>query len=179
MSPSTAVAASAGDVTRARAALDQLLDQFVDVLMRVDTPTYCDRPVPGVSGSIGGHVRHALDHVAALLSGRPSGTLSYDHRERGTAVERDPSAALRQILRLKAALERAAAVRPAEEPLFVETQMTRSGAVSCAWSTFSRELAFVVSHTIHHQAMVALLLIAQGVDVPEGFGYAPSTPLPR
>lgn len=45
------------------------------------------------------------------------------------------------------------------------------------WSTLARELAFVMSHTIHHQAIVALLLEQQGGGVPdERFGYAPSTP---
>ena len=37
-------------------------------------------------------------------------------------------------------------------------------------------MVFVLQHTIHHQALVALLLAARGVAVPHTFGYAPSTP---
>ena len=44
-------------------------------------------------GSIGGHVRHCLDHVAALLDGLDGGVVDYEARERGTAAEGDPAAA--------------------------------------------------------------------------------------
>jgi hypothetical protein len=42
-------------------------------------------------------------------------------------------------------------------------------------SSLGRELVFVLQHTIHHQAIVALLLAARGVTIPPRFGYAPST----
>jgi uncharacterized damage-inducible protein DinB len=38
-------------------------------------------------------------------------------------------------------------------------------------------MLFVISHTIHHQALVAVLLSATGRGVPDAFGLAPSTPL--
>jgi uncharacterized damage-inducible protein DinB len=44
------------------------------------------------------------------------------------------------------------------------------------WSTLARELAFVVSHTIHHQAIIGLLLAVHGHTVPDRFGHSPSTP---
>ena len=43
-------------------------------------------------------------------------------------------------------------------------------------STLRRELAFVISHTVHHQALIAMLLAVAGLQVPESFGLAPSTP---
>jgi uncharacterized damage-inducible protein DinB len=45
-------------------------------------------------------------------------------------------------------------------------------------SSLGRELAFVLNHTVHHQALLAVLLAVQGRRVPVGFGYAPSTPRP-
>jgi uncharacterized damage-inducible protein DinB len=45
-----------------------------------------------------------------------------------------------------------------------------------AQSTVARELVFVLSHTIHHQAIIALLLASAGQSTPERFGLAPSTP---
>jgi uncharacterized damage-inducible protein DinB len=54
--------------------------------------------------------------------------------------------------------------------------IARSGEALTGWSTRARELAFVVSHTIHHQAIIALLMSFQGLAVPAQFGYAPSTP---
>ena len=151
------------------------LDEISELLLEVPPAVYTARIDNHVSGSIGAHVRHCLDHVTALLSADSSTTLSYDRRRRGTPIETDRSAALQQILRLKAALERWSS-RSLDEPVRVSSQIDPSGASISGWSTLGRELAFVLSHTIHHQATMAALLALQGVTAPNGFGYAPSTP---
>jgi uncharacterized damage-inducible protein DinB len=45
------------------------------------------------------------------------------------------------------------------------------------WSVSStfRELQFLATHTVHHFALVALLLRQRGVEVPVEMGVAPST----
>jgi hypothetical protein len=159
-------------------ALGRQLDDLVSVLIAMAPGNYVARPVPGVSGSIGEHVRHALDHIAALLAADAMSPLSYDRRERGTPVESDLSAALRQILRLKAALGRWSA-RSLDEPILVESMMSSAGTPVVGWSSLARELAFVFSHTVHHMSTIALLMDLQSLGVPERFGYAPSTPLPQ
>jgi uncharacterized damage-inducible protein DinB len=153
----------------------RLLADLASLVLSLDGETYRASPLPEASGSIGGHIRHCLDHIGALVAATPSMTLSYDHRERGTAVERDPSEALRRIMRLEAAVDRWGS-RSIEEPLRVTSMLSSSGESTTGWSTLGRELAFVTSHTIHHQAFIALLLAAQGLAVPDGLGYAPSTP---
>jgi uncharacterized damage-inducible protein DinB len=155
--------------------LRRQLDEIAAVVMSTDEGTYTARPVAEVSGSIGEHVRHCLDHIAALVAARPAQPLSYDRRERGTALERDPAAALRLIMRLQAALDRWGD-RAMDEPLSVVSMLDASGATVTAWSTLGRELAFVNSHTIHHQALIAVLLTIAGAPVPERLGLAPSTP---
>jgi uncharacterized damage-inducible protein DinB len=159
-------------------ALDRLLDELITLLMGIDPEVYVSRPVPAVSGSVGEHVRHTIDHMAALLASDGSTPLSYDHRARGRAVEFEPGAALQEILRLKAALERSAA-RTLDEPIQVKATIAASGETVVGWSTLARELAFVMSHTIHHQAIVALLLERQGIGVSDRFGYSASTPARR
>ena len=42
-------------------------------------------------------------------------------------------------------------------------------------STIRRELQFLVSHTVHHYALIGLILKTMDVSVPENFGVAPST----
>jgi hypothetical protein len=155
--------------------LGRLLDDLASIVIGLDVPAYLARPLPGISGSIGEHVRHCLDHIAALVMAPGSTTLSYDHRERGTNVERDPAEALVQILRLRAAANRAGE-RALDEPVLVESLLSDAGDTVASWSSVGRELAFVASHTIHHQALIAMLLGIQGLSVPERFGYAPSTP---
>jgi hypothetical protein len=57
------------------------------------------------------------------------------------------------------------------------TAMVAPGHSVTGWSSRARELAFVVSHTIHHQAIIALLLEMQGIGIEsKDFGYSPSTP---
>jgi hypothetical protein len=156
-------------------ALRRLLADMAALLMGLPADVYRSR-VARSSGTIGAHVRHALDHVAALVVATPAITLSYDHRTRGTAVETDPDAAVRELLTLNAALERWPA-RSLEEPVRVASLVSSDGDVVVGWSTLGRELAFVVSHTIHHQAMIAVLLERHGLALPhERFGYSPSTP---
>jgi hypothetical protein len=151
------------------------LDAMADAVLATPDDVYRARIEPAVSGTVGEHVRHALDHVGAILSNDGVDPLTYDRRERGTAVEIDPAAALRHIWRLRNGLERLRH-RSMDEPIAVRSQMTAAGAAAITWSTVGRELAFIVSHTIHHQALIALLLAWQGVDVAPRFGVAPSTP---
>jgi len=156
-------------------ALWRLLDEIELLISNVPVRVYCERLASNVSGSIGEHVRHCLDHVAALVAADPSVTLSYDRRRRGTAVESDPAEALRQILELKRALD-AWSTRSLDEPVRVTSMISPAGDAVTGWSTLARELAFVVTHTIHHQAIVGVLLSLHGHSVPERFGHSPSTP---
>jgi uncharacterized damage-inducible protein DinB len=156
-------------------ALADLLDHLGAVVMGMPADVYRSSVQGRVSGSIGEHVRHCLDHVSALLTVGASETLSYDHRHRGTPTETEPAAALQQILRMKAALERWPA-GALDAPVCVQSQLSPNGDGVAGWSTLARELAFVVSHTIHHQAIIALLLTLHGYAVPDRFGHSPSTP---
>lgn len=156
-------------------ALRDRLDGLMRLIMALPPELYAAR-LARSSGAIGEHVRHVLDHVAALAGAPTSLPLSYDNRTRGTAVESDPGAALREMMRLDAALERWS-TRPMDAPVAVAALLADGSRAITSWSTLGRELAFVMSHTIHHQAMIALLL--EGVGRRPGderFGYAPSTP---
>ena len=150
---------------------------LMDVATLLDvTPDldYLSRPEGGVSGSVGAHVRHCLDHVRAVLDAADGSLLSYDRRERDTALEHNRTLG---VLALRQQGSRLAALvgRPADQPLHLEAQVDCSGGTVEVVSSLGRELVFVLQHTIHHQAIIALLLAARGVTIPGRFGYAPST----
>jgi uncharacterized damage-inducible protein DinB len=169
VTPAAQPAAEAVDALRNR------LDELRHLIATLPADVYSVRP-SAVSGAIGAHVRHVVDHVRSLVEASPSRVLSYDHRTRGTAVERDPSVAVRELMRLDAALERFH-TRELDELIAVEIVMSSSGLSIAGTSTLARELAFVMSHTIHHQAIIALLLELQGREVAHPrFGLAPTTP---
>jgi uncharacterized damage-inducible protein DinB len=178
--------ATMNDVERARAepAADELpaavpallavLRQLGRLLKDLTDAQYEMKPVGVVSSSIGGHVRHNLDHIDALLSGLDSGLIDYDARERGTEVERSRHAALAALRRQEEqllsicwplqwqSLRLSALVTPDGERVNVETSL-------------DRELSFVLSHTIHHNALIGVMAKLLGVRVAATFGYAPST----
>ena len=158
-------------------ALAGLLDELAAVLRDVPPSIYTACLIPGVSGSIGQHVRHCLDHVSALLRASAAAPLSYDRRERGTDVETDLAKALERIARLNEDLA-AWSLLPLDIRIRVRALVSGDEEVT-GGSTLARELAFVVSHTIHHHATIAVLLAMHGCRVPERFGHAPSTPSPR
>ena len=47
--------------------LIRLLEQLADVIGRLTESQYAQKPVGVVESSVGGHVRHCLDHVRALI----------------------------------------------------------------------------------------------------------------
>jgi uncharacterized damage-inducible protein DinB len=173
--PSRSEAGRSPGGSRAHAALSSLLSDLAALLLQVPPPVYSARLLPGASGSIGEHVRHVLDHVAAFVGTAGQQVLTYDHRERGTAVELDGSAALRAIMRLKGLLDDGHDDR-LENVVTIAAVIERGAAPVLMRSTRRRELAFVISHTIHHQALIAVLLATAGQPVPAAFGLAPSTP---
>jgi uncharacterized damage-inducible protein DinB len=176
LASTVATPAAMANGERPHTALSRLLDDLADVLCRVSPTTYTGRSFPGVSGSIGQHVRHILDHVAGLCATVPSGLLSYDRRERGTDVEADVSVALRTIVHLKAALTKLEHYDE-DAPITLTSVLSHGTMPVAAQSSLAREILFVISHTVHHQALIAVLLSAAGRTVPNTFGLAPSTPL--
>lgn len=127
-----------------------------------------------LDATIGGHVRHCLDHVRAVVDGLGSGSFDYDRRERGTPIERSPAAAATESAALAAAL-RAMSHAEAARGVRVAILPRRDGEPVELGSTLARELAFVLSHTVHHNAMIRGMVTSLGRPLPGAFGYAPST----
>jgi uncharacterized damage-inducible protein DinB len=155
--------------------LVRLLDELRYTIEGLPDETYVDTPVGRRSGSIGAHVRHSLDHVMAFLEGTTAGVLSYDRRLRGTSIETSREAALERIATLTAAL---LDLDPLllQRPLRLDVQLDAAGTLCSVISTAGRELAYVISHTIHHNATMGVLLTGSGTHLPDRFGVAAATP---
>ena len=153
-----------------------LLLQMRSMIEQMEDDAYAAPAPGGSSGGVGGHVRHCLDHVGALISATRSGIAEYDRRHRGTTVETCRAAAIRRAGEL---LDQLSALDSSllDEPVLVEMQIDPSGAMILTRSTVCREVAFVISHTIHHNAIVAQLLAGRDVPLGARFGVAPATPL--
>lgn len=155
-------------------ALIAVFEQLADLLLHTSDEQYAQAPVGFVTSSLGGHYRHNLDHVTSLLQALETGELNYDHRSRGTVIETSRLAALHAIRRLQRLLldvdedqlmkrlELRSMVDASQRPVSMPT-------------TVARELAFVLSHTIHHNAIIGVMARTLSIPLPDRFGYAPAT----
>ena len=159
----------------ATGALAAVLDDLAAVVDSLSDTQYADSAVPGVSGSVGGHVRHCLDHVRALERAIETGVVDYDARERELRIEVDRTLAWSLLL---SARRRVSAVPDAKlaRSVVVRTRMHAGMAPVEVLSSLEREVSFVIAHTIHHCATIAVLAGVTPDTMPERFGVAPSTP---
>jgi len=149
-----------------------ILQQGKNLLKKMDDDLYqhCSETVFG--SSIGSHVRHNLDHYTNFLAGLASGEINYENRQRDLLIETDRNSAMALIdetcVRLK---NLCAPVEPLQ--LWLVSPENHGG--TWATTSTSRELDFLMSHTIHHYAIVTIMCRLEGQDVEKGFGVAPST----
>jgi uncharacterized damage-inducible protein DinB len=151
------------------------LGDIADVIDSISVETYRRTRDDRVSGSVGAHVRHVLDHVTALLEPASEGLVDYDSRRRQTLVEIHQPTAIAELRRLAFVL---CLLRDADElrACRLSAVVSADGRRFETPTLFGRELVFVLSHTVHHQAIIALLLATEGRRTPARFGLAPSTP---
>ncbi len=163
------------------AALSPLVEPLIAVLLElagvvggISDEQYARAHDKAFGGTVGGHVRHSLDHVTAFLGGLATGLLDYDDRQRGTSIETSRGAALEEIDRAVSELR---TLNPAalDQSIQVRTALTCQGPAVAMQCPARRELAFVLSHTVHHNAMIGAMVRAMGGVTPLRFGYAPST----
>lgn len=153
----------------------QWLAELAGVVHALSDTQYASRPVAPFTGSIGAHVRHSLDHLTQLLlSVGTRDVLDYDRRVRGTNVEFERQSALELI---QTSIQNLASLAhlPAEHPIQLVGCVDVAGPIVSVRSTLGRELIFLLSHTVHHNALIALMAAAHGVRTPDHFGWAPAT----
>ena len=150
-----------------------ILNQGIALLEKHSQESYTATDPKVFGSSIGAHVRHVLDHYASVLRGLETGVVDYDDRERNTRVETDlegGKSEFRRILGLIGGLE-----SEGERALEVKVSSSTEGEESSCRSSLGRELQFLVSHTVHHFALISIASRIQGVYPDETFGVAPST----
>lgn len=152
------------------------LQQAADLLRKLDDANY-GQPGPGAIGSgIGPHLRHVLDHYELFLKGLPERRINYDGRDRDPRLESDRLFALQKIDEICKRLAELATLN-VDLPIEVRMDCGNSADPASWWSASSpkRELQFLLSHAVHHYALIAFMLQARGVVMDPGFGVAPST----
>ncbi|WP_269542717.1 DinB family protein [Cerasicoccus fimbriatus] len=149
------------------------LRQGVTLLVELGDAAFSEGQTLCFGSSIGQHLRHNIDHAYCFLRGLASGNIDYDARARDSRLETDvayASDALEDLAKELATISEADLEKPV-------TVMMDSGAAipTPAHSTVRRELQFLLSHTVHHYALISTIRRIQGCETPAEFGVAPST----
>ena len=150
-----------------------LLEQAERLLIDIADSDYAAPDGTLYGSSLGQHLRHCLDHYSSFLRGLPEAAIDYDHRVREEELECSTDYARNEILQIRLRLDE---VKELDVTSRVTVKMD-CGAVDHSWheSTLGRELQFLVSHTVHHFAMINGMCSHRGIKMEEGFGIAPST----
>ncbi len=146
--------------------------QAIELLSELPPDRYAAKGEASLGASIGGHIRHNIDHYRSFLRQAEAGRIDYDDRSREATIENDPAAAYQRLHGIRCALERFAG---ADLDRAVEVKMDCGCSGEWSRSTLRRELQFLLSHTVHHYAIIAMMCRSAGIEMPEGFGVAPST----
>jgi uncharacterized damage-inducible protein DinB len=127
---------------------------------------YCDL-------NAGKHVRHVLDHFLAFLSISDEGILDYNARNRDSVVETDFIAAQEQLNIIMQDFE---SFPDEERNLSLISEVDVSDTQNEYFtSNTSREMLYLINHTMHHAAYINLIAKHCGVALPDHIGVAPST----
>lgn len=151
----------------------QLLQGTRGFLLEISDATFAARPRGADRAGVGTHVRHVLDAYTSLLDGAETGTIDYDLRTRQVQLERDREQAMSSIGLLIERLRKEVS-ECGDRPLSIRCDEPFTGEAGAA-SSLARELRFVASHTVHHQALIGELMREMGHSPPESFGVARST----
>ena len=158
------------------ASCQQGLAQCEAMLQTLSAADYC-RQSDGLS-SIGAHLRHILDRYHCVFAGLARRMIDYDSRQRDRTVELNKEAAAFAIASLQRRLHDLDVLKDGGETsaeLIIRESVDPRAAAIDVPSTLERELMGLVSHTVHHLAIIAMMLRQLGYQPGENFGKAAST----
>jgi len=150
------------------------LNEIKNVLLQLTNDQYTFQSTTLFGATIGQHVRHILEFYQSVFRGFETKTINYDNRERNLLIETNPHIAIQVINEICSKLKEANC----------DTQMILEGNFCVEEGTqikietsFLRELAYCLEHSIHHQALikVGLLEVKCLNFIDDTFGLAPAT----
>lgn len=127
------------------------------------------------TSSIGAHYRHHLEHIQLLLDGAHD-LIDYDRRKRDPAIETDVQVARSRTEELIGRLRQFSPTQLNATVTVVHQSCEDTDLRPMCHSTFERELLFVLSHAVHHYALINVIhQLVTNRPCHEGFGVMPST----
>lgn len=149
-----------------------ILDQLNSLLQKLSNEEYALQTEVLRGKSIGIHVRHIVEFFGCLIKQYESGVINYDERERNILIENSREIAIEQ---LNIVIELINSFKNKEMKLFINYLGDNNSEIID--TNFQRELVFNIEHTIHHLAIIRIIIENdfKHISLPDEFGYAFST----
>ncbi|MBS1650606.1 MAG: DinB family protein [Bacteroidetes bacterium] len=153
----------------------QNLVEINDLLKGLSQEQYGKKLEILTGSSIGQHVRHILEFYQCLFKGVQTKEVNYDARQRDLKLEADihfASKTIDDIINSLLDTKEDFTVLFVADYSIIENQKPVK-----IQSSFFRELAYNLEHSIHHQALIKVAITEMQLTslVKNTFGYAPST----
>jgi len=157
--------------------INKNLGNAINLIDTISDDIYIDSSVGPYYSSIGSHIRHALDFFDCIINGIQSNNIDLTARKRDEVISTNPEAAKRKISEIQQHLVSFIGVNT--DYLLHVTDNLGDGKETIMY-TLESVLAQANTHATHHYAIISYMLQTLGVEaVIEGFGYNPSTPVPK
>ncbi|PCI81428.1 MAG: hypothetical protein COB20_01925 [SAR86 cluster bacterium] len=127
------------------------------------------------SSSIGAHIRHILDRFHCFFAGLADASIDYDARKRDREIEQNLEAATFALASIARRVGKLREPPLSNEIICVKESVLPSSPAVEISSTLEREMMGLITHSIHHLAIIALLARSFGHQMDSDFGKAPST----
>ena len=150
-----------------------ILTQAERLISDLTDELFVDNKIPPFQSGVGKHMRHVLDFYQAFLTAEAD-QINYDHRNRSVAIETNRMHAVETIRQI---INRLESIQDADRKVLSNNDDGghRRPEHAFSKSTVGRELQFLASHTVHHFAIIAVILVQKGYNPPKDFGVAAST----
>ncbi|MEM1094396.1 MAG: DinB family protein [Bacteroidota bacterium] len=153
------------------------LEQGIALIRDIDDDAFTATQPLYYGSGIGAHMRHMIEHYVSFLDGLPHDRIDYDARQRDRRLETDRAYTVETLERLIDGLKQMAGADRLVTVKLDSDHESECVDAELPWSqsTRKRELQYLLAHTVHHYALIAMILRLQGRTPHEDFGVAPST----
>lgn len=120
------------------------------------------------NATIGEHMRHIIELFGCLFENYDYGLINYDDRKRDIILQTDRNEAIAMLEKYLSEINKP------NKPLSLTHNCFSP--IELLQTNYFRELIYNLEHSIHHQALIKVVLHSlPHIKIPSSFGVAPST----
>ena len=149
-----------------------LLNETIELINTLSKDSYTQKLLLIQADTPGAHVRHIIEHYELFLEGLLSGEINYDARKRNLLLSSEPQEAIAKIMQIVSQLN---GITRDDLGRLINVKMDTGKVCDQARTSVARELQFLWSHHVHHNAIIRMILESSGLSCHKDFGVAAST----